>query len=113
MNSSICLEQMGSSAEQDRHESHFGFGVDGLARLKQAGILRSLGAEQDRYEGRFGGKLNGDKITESFKGASGAEQDKYEGHFGLGADGIEKMKKVKEAKGVGAEQACWNHARSE
>jgi hypothetical protein len=100
--------RMGSGAEQDRYESHFGVGSDGLNRVKKAAAeWKGSGAEQDRYQMHFG--LDEDKVKAAaqhllnFKG-EGAEQDRHASHFGLGADGWARARLMAQHMGPGAEQ---------
>ena len=103
--------RFGSGAEQDRHESHFGIGTDGLDRLKKFADLKGVGSEQDRYQAHFG--FDQDKVKDATQNllnrkGSGSEVDRYESHFGLGNDGWERAKKLASMKGVGSEQVCVN-----
>jgi len=100
---------MGSGAEQDRFESHFG-GQNhkaNLSHLKQAASHMGSGAEQDRYGSHFGLEdetvKNATKHLLAKKGL-GAEQDRYGAYFGLGNDGWERAKKIAGTFGSGAEQ---------
>ena len=91
----------GSGAEQDRYDSHFGVGTEGLDRMKQAALAKG--------EGHF--SLDHDNVKQAAQSivnakGSGAEQDTHAAHFGLGADGWARAQQLAQTQGVGAEQVC-------
>ena len=97
----------GSGSEVDRYGSHFGVGDGGLDRIKQAAMTKGLGAEQEVHSGHF--SLDSQAVKQATDAALktqglGAEQEVHAGHFGLGHDGKERVKKLLNTQGVGAEQ---------
>ncbi|KAF2280457.1 uncharacterized protein EI97DRAFT_430177 [Westerdykella ornata] len=103
--------RMGSGAEQDRYEAHFGLGSDGLEKIKKVATMKGVGAEQDRYRSHFG--LDEERVRAAARSilmakGEGGEQDRYAMHFGLGADGWARAREMAKAKGEGAEQELYH-----
>jgi hypothetical protein len=92
------------------------FGADGLERMKHLrpetiaseSSTHISGAEQERYQAHFG-LGDPERVKEAANKmlntqGAGAEQDVYAGKFSLGYDGKERVRKLLDVKGVGAEQ---------